>query len=284
MFERYTEKARRSIFFARYEASQLGSPDINSEHLLLGLLRDDKAVIRQLLLKIDYESVRDDVAARVQGPSGPKLPLSVDLPLAEDAKLVLKFAMEEADRLNARHIGTEHLLLGMLRDADFLSAKVLARFGADFETLQKKTAEMRERFSVDEKAARYSYAPAPQTNRVEIHGKRLNLDAIQTAALILKQQPFYWERKLWQARDVVYEKNGKRFSFDLSLAQDSEKFLLVKGGWKKDNCAVCGWELFETDDASHGVAYTNGSVWICEECHRRFVAGDFFSSAYSDIT
>ena len=120
MFERYTEKARRSVFFARYEASQLGSPHINSEHLLLGLLRDDKAVVRQLLLKIDYESVRDDVAARVQSPGGPKLPLGVDLPLAEDAKLVLKFAMEEADRLNARHIGTEHLLLGMLRDADFL--------------------------------------------------------------------------------------------------------------------------------------------------------------------
>ena len=77
MFERYTEKARRSIFFARYEASQLGSPDINSEHLLLGLLRDDKAVVRQLLLKLDYESVRDDVAARVQAPGGPKLPPSV---------------------------------------------------------------------------------------------------------------------------------------------------------------------------------------------------------------
>ena len=105
MFERFTEKARRTVFFARYEASQLGSPEITSEHLLLGLLRDDKAVLRHLQLNIEYETVRNDVVARVQ-PSALKLPLNVDLPLADDAKLVLKFAMEEADRLNMRHIGT----------------------------------------------------------------------------------------------------------------------------------------------------------------------------------
>src|SRR6476620_9920326 len=133
MFERFTEKARRTVFFARYEANQLGSQEITSEHLLLGLLRDDKAVLRHLLLKIDYESVRSDVVTRVQ-PGGPILSLNVDLPLSDDAKLVLKFAMEEADRLNMRHIGTEHLLLGMLCDAEFPSAKILVRFGADFES------------------------------------------------------------------------------------------------------------------------------------------------------
>jgi hypothetical protein len=97
-------------------------------------------------------------------------------------------------------------------------------------------------------------------------------------------QPWYWERKLWQARDVVYERNGKRFSFDTSLAKDESKFLLVKGGWKKDLCAVCGWELFETDDSTHGTGCTNGKDWVCEECHQRFIAGDYFGSAYSDIT
>jgi ATP-dependent Clp protease ATP-binding subunit ClpA len=200
MFERFTEKARRTVFFARYEANQLGSQEITSEHLLLGLLRDDKAVLRQLLLKIDYETVRNDVVARVQ-PGDLKLPLNVDLPLAEDAKLVLKFAMEEADRLNMRHIGTEHLLLGMLYDAEFPSAKVLARLGADFESLRAKAAEMRERFAVYEKVPNYSRAPLPRPNTVEIHGKKVSVDAIQMTALFLKQHPFYWERKLWQARD-----------------------------------------------------------------------------------
>jgi ATP-dependent Clp protease ATP-binding subunit ClpC len=80
MFDRFTEKARRTVFFARYEASQLGSSEITSEHLLLGLLRDDKAVLRHLLLKIDYESVRNEVVARVK-PGAVPLPLHVDLPL-----------------------------------------------------------------------------------------------------------------------------------------------------------------------------------------------------------
>ena len=255
MFERYTEKARRTVFFARYEASQLGSQEITCEHLLLGLLRDDKAVLRQLLLKIDYESVRNQIVARVQ-PGDLKLPLNVDLPLSEQAQLVLKSAMEEADRLNARHIGTEHLLLGLLRDGESSSAKILVRFGADLESLQKKIAELRERFAVHAKVPHYSRALAPRPNTVDIHGKEVSVDAIQMTVLFLKQHPFYWERKLWQARDVVYEKNGKRFSFDTTLAKDSKEFLLVKGGWKNDYCAVCSWEIFESGDTSHGIGFT----------------------------
>jgi len=189
MFERFTEKARRTVFFARDEASQLGSQEIPSEHLLLGLLRDDKAVLRHLLLQIDYESVRNEIVARVQ-PGDLKLPLNVDLPLAEDAKLVLKFAMEEADRLNARHIGTEQLLLGMLRDAESPSAKILVRFGADLESLQKKTVELRERFAVYENVAPYSHVRVPPPSTVEVLGKKVTVDAIQTMALFLKQHPF----------------------------------------------------------------------------------------------
>jgi len=283
MFERFTEKARRTVFFARYEASQLGSPEITSEHLLLGLLRDDKAVLRHLQLNIEYETVRNDVVARVQ-PSALKLPLNVDLPLADDAKLVLKFAMEEADRLNMRHIGTEHLLLGMLKEADFSSAKVLARLGADFESLQARVAKMSDRFAAQESIARYSHAPVKRPSIVEIHGKKVIVDAIQITALLLKQLPFYWERRQWRPRDVVYEKNGKRFSFDIGLARDADRFLLVKGGWKRDLCSICTWELFDTDDISHGVGYTNGLAWVCQECYERFVAGDFFSSPYADIT
>jgi hypothetical protein len=100
----------------------------------------------------------------------------------------------------------------------------------------------------------------------------------------LKSQPYLWERNLWQARDVVYEQNGKRFSFDTTLAKGESKFILVKGGWKKDFCTVCQWGLFETDDAAHGTGYTNGKDWVCEECYRRFVAGDYFGSAYEEIT
>jgi hypothetical protein len=110
------------------------------------------------------------------------------------------------------------------------------------------------------------------------------LNPVASVARRLKQNAFFWERKTWQPRDVVYERNGKRFSFDVSLAQDSERFLLVKGGWKRDHCVVCGWELFESEDPAHGAGFTNGSAWACEECYRRFIETDYFSSAYSDLT
>jgi len=292
MFERYTEKARRAVFFARYEASQFGSEFIAPEHLLLGILRDDKQLIRQVLPNVEFESVRLAIEKRAK-PSDVRVPVSVDLPLSEDSKLVLKYGMEEADLLNSRHIGTEHLLLALMRDKEFPSAKLLTQFGASLESLRKR---------VEELPPRTDHAASPQLRQrvldsvreyrrtlltpltVEIHGKKRNLEEIRGLVTRLKMQPWYWERKLWQALDVVYERNGKRFSFDTSLAKDESKFLLVKGGWKKDLCAVCGWELFETDDSTHGTGCTNGKDWVCEECHQRFIAGDYFGSAYSDIT
>jgi hypothetical protein len=283
MFERFTEGARRTVFFARYEAAHLGMPHIDTEHLLLGILREDKALMRQVLPKMDYESVHRDIAARVKD-SKPAVNVNVDLPLAEDAKRVLKYSMEEADQLNSRHIGTEHLLLGLLRDREFQSAKLLSQFGVELEPLRKRVAGLVERVAVPEHLRQLRRAPIPQPNTVEIHGKKWAVESVRAVASRLREHPWYWERKQWQARDVVYEKNGKSFSFDTSLAQDSSKFLLVKGGWKKDDCAICRWELSESEDVVHGIGFTNGRDWVCEECYRRFITGEFFSSAYSYIT
>jgi len=296
MFERFTEKARRVIFFARYEASSLGTPYIDTQHLLLGLLREDKSLIRQVLPNLDYESARQDMAERV-GPKQANVPTSVDLPLAEDAENALKYAMEEADRLNSKHIDTGHLLLGLLHNSDFESAKFLSRFGANLGSLRKRVEALRLRTGLTELESpsartvfpayvrRFAQAPgSPPPDIIEIHGKKWFTEIIQQAVTRLTSDAWLWERKLWQPRDVVYEKNGKRLSFDLTLAQDTEKFLLVKNGWKKDNCAICRWELFESNDPAHGTGFTNGRDWICEECHTRFIANDFFASPYSDFT
>ena len=114
MFERYTEKARRVIFFARYEASQFGSPYIETEHLLLGLLREDKALTNRFLRGHgEVEAIRKQVEDHTTVRE--KVSTSVDLPLSEEAKRVLIHAAEEAERLSHKHIGTEHLLLGLLR-------------------------------------------------------------------------------------------------------------------------------------------------------------------------
>jgi ATP-dependent Clp protease ATP-binding subunit ClpC len=144
MFERYTEKARRVIFFARYEASQFGSPYIETEHLLLGLLREDKALTNRFLRShASVESIRKQIEQRTIVRE--KVSTSVDLPLSNECKRVLAYAAEEAERLSHKHIGTEHLLLGLLREEKCFAAEILTERGlrltAIREELQRTTVE-----------------------------------------------------------------------------------------------------------------------------------------------
>src|SRR5437588_1773737 len=128
MFERYTQKARRVIFFARYEASHYGSPQIETEHLLLGLLREEKSV-SLWVPKAQPEIIRQRIDAATE--TRPPTPTSVDLPLSTEAKHVLVSAADEADRLANKDIGTEHLLLGLLDEDKCFAAGLLRDCGAD---------------------------------------------------------------------------------------------------------------------------------------------------------
>jgi ATP-dependent Clp protease ATP-binding subunit ClpC len=115
VLERFTEKARRVIFFARYEASQYGSPCIETEHLLLGLVREDKGLAnRYLRAQGSIESIRKEIESRITIRE--RISTSVEVPLSAESKRILSFAAEEADRLGHKHVGTEHLLLGILRE------------------------------------------------------------------------------------------------------------------------------------------------------------------------
>ena len=139
MFERYTEKARRVIFFARYEASQFGSPEIESEHLLLGLLREGKGTLHFVLgLKASEEEIRAEIAAATTQRR--KTSTSVDLPLTNEGKRILAFAAEEAQRLHSKHIGLEHLALGILREKDCLAARVLRQHGVQLDQARTQIA------------------------------------------------------------------------------------------------------------------------------------------------
>jgi ATP-dependent Clp protease ATP-binding subunit ClpA len=139
VFDRYTEKARRVIFFARLEASEFGSPEISSEFLLLGLLRESKYVITRWLGDRDWQTIlRDEIAKRVY--TGSKISTSVDLPLTNDAKCVLAYAAEEAQRLGHQHIGTEHLFLGLLREPESYVGKMLHNFGVNIHTVRETLA------------------------------------------------------------------------------------------------------------------------------------------------
>ncbi|MGH9944569.1 MAG: Clp protease N-terminal domain-containing protein [Pyrinomonadaceae bacterium] len=139
MFEKYTEKARRVIFFARYEVTQLGATFIDTEHLLLGLLRENKALISRFLPEsVSPDTLREQIEARVT--VGEKLPTSSEVPLSDGAKQVLMYAAEEAKHLSHHHIGPEHLLLGLLRQEDSLTAEILRENGLRLSEIRLQIA------------------------------------------------------------------------------------------------------------------------------------------------
>ncbi|HEV3469333.1 MAG TPA: methylmalonyl Co-A mutase-associated GTPase MeaB [Pyrinomonadaceae bacterium] len=128
MFERYTDKARRVIFFARYEAHLAGGLEITPEHLLLGLAREDGQLFKSLLgERVSVDALRGEVEARL--PKAEKVSASVELPLAAEAKRVLAFAHDESEGLGHRHVGTEHLLLGLLRAGGTVAEEILRGHG-----------------------------------------------------------------------------------------------------------------------------------------------------------
>jgi ATP-dependent Clp protease ATP-binding subunit ClpC len=129
MFERYTERARRLLFFARFEASQFGSRSIEPEHLLLGLLREPSGVLGSILelREIAADDVRRQVAQRISRRE--QLPTSIEIPFHADTKRALSCAAQEADRLLHNYIGAEHLLLGVLSVDQSPAALLLAERG-----------------------------------------------------------------------------------------------------------------------------------------------------------
>ena len=148
MFERYTERARRVIFFARYEASQLGSPSIETEHLLLGLIREGKGLTSRLFGKseLSTEEIRKEIEDA--SPYREKVSTSVDIPLSADSKRVLGYAAEEAERMLHNYIGTEHILLGLLREENAVAARILGQKGMRLPAVREDIVAI-----VSEKAA-----------------------------------------------------------------------------------------------------------------------------------
>ncbi len=137
MFERYTEKARQTIFFARYEASQFGSQYIEPEHILLGLLRADKALANRFLRpEHTMEGFGKQIWTRT--PPGEKISTSVDLPLSNESKRALAHAAEVAEEFSDRHIGTQHLLLGLLREEQCFAAQLLRERGLQWGEVREQ--------------------------------------------------------------------------------------------------------------------------------------------------
>ena len=138
MFERYTERARRIIFFARYEASALASSSIDTEHLLLGLLREGGGISGQIFTRtgLTYRTVQRELEARAGAPAPTST--SVDMPLSSEARRVLLHASDEAERMNAEHVDSEHLLMGLLSESEGLAADILTSKGVRLEEVREE--------------------------------------------------------------------------------------------------------------------------------------------------
>ena len=129
VFHRYTERARRALFFARYEASELGSPFIETEHLLLALIREGEEPTSRIFAPahVSLDNIRADVRARTVARE--KLPSSVMIPLSDETKRILRCAADEADRLRHHDITTAHLLLGIVCEKRSMAASLLVEKG-----------------------------------------------------------------------------------------------------------------------------------------------------------
>jgi ATP-dependent Clp protease ATP-binding subunit ClpC len=175
MFERFTENARRALFFARYEASQVGSVTISTECLLLGVARADTPLIARLLgSAASADDIRRDVGERIKAKE--KISTSVEIPFDEGTKQALQYAAEEADRLLHGHIGPEHLILGMLRVPESDAASILIHRGLRMPQAREEVAKF-----VAEGAAR-SLSPEATERSALIPALNHVLDRLSTLA------------------------------------------------------------------------------------------------------
>jgi len=128
MFERFTSRARQVLFYARSEVSQLGSRVIEPEHILLAQAG------------VAFDDLRRDIVGRLA--AGETIPTSTEIPFSDSCGRVLRYAAEEADRLSHDHIGTEHLLLGLMREEHSVAAEVLAARGLRIEAVREAIVKL----------------------------------------------------------------------------------------------------------------------------------------------
>jgi hypothetical protein len=160
MFERYTERARRVIFFARYEASNYGSRHIETEHLLLGLLREDRDLGKWFPGESDYQSgIRAEIERRIT--RGKVIATSAEVPISAECKKVLTLAAETSERFGHRHVETVHMLIAILGVEASLAAQILIARGLKPGPIQEQIAK----------------APQPQYHSKATTGALLTLDS-----------------------------------------------------------------------------------------------------------
>jgi hypothetical protein len=258
MFERFTEKARRVIFFAHYEASQYGSPYIKTEHLLLGLLREDRGLTHWLGTPFDFgRQVRQEIEKLM--PPRERISTSVEVPLTQESKKVLTLAMDESQRLAHKHVGTEHLLLGMLRLPESLAGRMLLARGLKADAIREKIREGVNRAILVER---------PPRGAIE------TLDSF-FAALRDGSEP---AARYFHGRGQFIDASGKRWVGSKQIDAANEALFAPfakKNAWHRLEDTACGpsdtviasvlWELAAVSPAERGCSFLRMTIVLAAD-------------------
>jgi hypothetical protein len=228
MFERYTEKARRVVFFARFEASTYGSRYIETEHLLLGLLREDRALAKWFPGETNAgPEIRSEIEKRIT--RGKPISTSVEVPLTAECKKVLTLAGEASERLGHRLVETEHILIGILQLEGSLAAQILIARGVKPGPIQEQlakaqsrndqtTASTTARLTLDSFLARLTLPNSEElvsflavnAEFIDVSGKKWNREEIQ---------------KGFETLFAPYAKKNVSYIVEATLARTSELFV-----------------------------------------------------------
>jgi Clp amino terminal domain, pathogenicity island component/Domain of unknown function (DUF4440) len=205
VFERYTARARRVVFFARYEACQLGSTTIECEHLLLGVMREDPA----LFFKTDGtprpSELKKAISANLK--VGPPIGTSVDVPLSADCKRAIAQAAEEAERLGSRTVGCEHILIGLMRQEESNAACAMKEAGMKLSTL--RTAAAKPGSPADSDTEALSKAAGHIFKLMEFMWNEQNLDGFA---------------RLFATNAEFVDVSGSRWTNDMQIAEATHAF------------------------------------------------------------
>jgi len=163
MWQRFTERSRKAIFYAQEEAGRLGENHVETEHLLLGLVREEDSVAARIIdrIGVSLESIRSEVERQVVHGNGR---LGQDMQLTTRTKRVVDLAYDEARLLDHNYIGTEHLLLGLISEGEGMAGRILASLGIELERARREVRYLQGDAVVAEPGApsvKRSNPPAP---------------------------------------------------------------------------------------------------------------------------
>ncbi|MCH8273901.1 MAG: isochorismatase family protein [Armatimonadetes bacterium] len=251
MWQRFTERARKVVFYSQEEAQAFGEGGVSTEHLLLGLTREPDSVAARVLERLGVRVDRVRAEVERQLPPREAKPAR-EMTLTPRAKRVIDLAYDEARTLNNNYIGTEHLLLGLIREGDGLAGRVLHKLGAGLDAARRAVNEMQENepprkpdTARDVKESRL-LADRDRSALIVIDVQDAVLNAIESKARVIGRCKFLIEiARLLNVPIVVTEQNARRLGG--TNAEILESLGKEQKRHDKMRFSSCGLETFREE-------------------------------------